>query len=853
MQDIVKYLENKGVTNISKEDLKILEQFKGNKTSDIVIKELDFLCALNKILINQYSEVSIKNMQKINQSIDGATIIKLFSFYQNFKSNEKNEEDALRNFKITVGKVLKVNVDANTTIEKEVRDGIKSVERLKDALYLTMKDKQMVDKLLDNCLRRVKNFISRCDRDNLQILVDYLKNNYNFTDKELVDISSKCATFFLDSSAIKIENIMNIIENFRKFVDSRILVDNKGLLKKSAKDFFINSSSIMAKNPKTIEETTQFLMGKSIGEITGAGGEIGKLKGNFTPIELAKIYNESITALTISVEKIEESCWNISKSYEKVFKEKLSYDELINGRNFSSLSSIAKSDYFVGGKIDKIFTMLSMFISKEDMVNLLKNDFSFLSAPVEVVQNSLKDAVINSRNEIELKRNVLKKINNHFDMYGQLSMYEILGDGKIKIGRPQKVNVRDVDEKQAELILKALNANDDEIKLWKDGWNENIQYKELELEIALEDVLEQLDVIEDFLNEHIDDLDKFIAYTLENKQLLIELKDKYRSLVSDEKLNSELESLNQYVIGRFNQIVEQINDRFSNVQNIYDEEIERLRRHLLSEISKSDEHVSLSAEVFVGKHNPSLSEENVEKAAAKAKEGSKIYMRTMDGLAKCMPVENVVKKNLQYLISKCSAMSLSKTKTFDEKDEKLISYLVNTFYLINGDVWALRDADVRDFVLNFNLDESNEWKRIDSQEYELNKSKVLSKEDLKIVNETVTLMKKVAATKKELVTNMIRFKFDGDSNRPSEEFDAECFKFIYELNSYLADFKKEVSRLEKEATEVRRKSNKLKNVERRLAGIDIENVKKNITDIEGIIKDYFGKKDIMEKNKISKM
>lgn len=579
IRELIEFLKEIGINDLNKNDKKYLIQLiQDKKEIEYVKQDLELLLSLNRVLISSYGFVSLSNMRKINEEIDSNTYNSLFLVYQSIKNKSKDKISCLREFKGVVSKILNSNTKVNKIVEKNVKDSFDKVELIRDSLYFTMEDKQKADKLLDNCMKRLKQFVNQCEVANLEEIIQHLKSNYDLTDSELVSVSRKCATFFTMSNVSKIDNISKVIDDFKKFIEDKLLLEEKEskvekLLNKDFKDILLNSSTIMTKNTESVEETVKFLMGYKFGEIrVGAGKGIANIKGDFSPRDLAKIYNESITSLSIGIDKIKDVCIGLAISYKSCFKDNLDVNNLINGKNFTSLAQLGKDDYDIDGKMDEIFAVLSMFITKEDMVNLLKKDFSFLIAPVSAVKSSLSKAVLESKNNNDLRRNVLQKIRNHFDIYE--GGYYNNGDRKqsVSASNVSKVNVKNVNEEDVVNILKKLDVTSNDIDCWVKEWNkEEKELKNMEIEIGLEELLEELEVIDEFANSNIVNVDEFMDNTLVNKNLLIEVKDKYMKIITEEKLNKQLLNLSDKVAEKINEVSNKIEDNISRVITIYDE------------------------------------------------------------------------------------------------------------------------------------------------------------------------------------------------------------------------------------------------------------------------------------------
>ena len=145
-------------------------------------------------------------MDKIDESLDGQLMVKLFMEYHKIKSYAKDKFACLDRFKMVAEEILFGRKQVNKKI-KDMANEETSKLVIQDALYMSMVDKNNADNLLSNCIRRSKNFLSSCDAENLKRLIDCLKTNFNLSEEELISISTRCATFFAASSASKLNNL----------------------------------------------------------------------------------------------------------------------------------------------------------------------------------------------------------------------------------------------------------------------------------------------------------------------------------------------------------------------------------------------------------------------------------------------------------------------------------------------------------------------------------------------------------------------------------------------------------------------------------------------------------------------
>lgn len=583
--EIISFLKELGIENVTKGEKKAL--YKVFENSDSVRKlrgDLDLLFAINQSLVSSYEKVSVSNMLEIYKTIDAKLLLNLSTMYELCRMKSKDELEALKRFREVVVKTLQTNEVVNDEVGRMLDSAFKKSLELKDSLYLTMRSKEQANALFDNCVRRAKTFIRQCESSNLEKIIYCLKNDFSLTDEELVSISKKCASFFVASSVSKINNLNKQIIAFKDYIrkQSSVMstaVEIDKLLKKDFKEVLFDASSVATYNSENLNKTIRFLMGEKIGDIVFTNKRIGGIKGDFTPFQLAKIYNESISSLGATVEKIADVCDNLDEVYRTTFGRELNLNKLINGHNFSSISQLSKEDYLKEEKISEILKVLSMFITAEDMENLLRNNLSFLVAPVEAVKSSLQNAVLESENKDDLRRNVLQKIRNHFDIY-EGGFKEVLREKKAVATSSSlnKVGIKDIDEEELKEVLAKLKTNPEDIEKWVRRWNrEEKEYRNLEIQIELEELNEKVDRVKEFSDISFGSIEQFEEEVCIVKEMFEELESEYRNILEGKKLNKSLNELANKVSKNIQETSERINYSIEQVIHMFEEEAASLR------------------------------------------------------------------------------------------------------------------------------------------------------------------------------------------------------------------------------------------------------------------------------------
>lgn len=660
--EILSYIKELGIENVTKGEKKAL--YKAFEETHNVRKlrgELDLLFAINQSLVSTYEKVSVSKMLELYKSIDDKLLLNLSTMYELCRRKSNDELEALKRFRTVVVETLQTNGVVNVEVGRMLDAAFKKSLELKDSLYLTMRSKEQADNLFDNCVHRAKTFIKQCESSNLEKIIYCLKNDFSLTDEELVTISKKCASFFVASSVSKINNLNKQIKEFKDYIrkQSSVMstaVEINKLLNKEFKEVLFDASSVATYNSENLNKTMRFLMGEKLGDITFTNKRIGDIKGDFTPFQLAKIYNESISSLSATVEKIGDVCNNLDEVYKETFGRELNLSKLINGHNFSSISQLSKQDYIKEEKISEIFKVLSMFISADDMENLLRNNLSFLTAPVDAVKCSLQKAVLESENKDDLRRNVLQKIRNHFDMY-EGEFKEVLREKKAisTSSSLNKVGIKDIDEEELKTVLAKLQTSPEDIEKWLKKWNKDEkELRNLQIQIELEDLNEKVDGVKSFADISFESIEQFEEEVCIVREMFEEIDREYENILEGKKLNKSLSELANAVNKNIKETSEKINVSIEQVVYLFESEISGLRESLQE------------CEKFLGKEMRKQDR-----------------ARELDILIEERGIEeetSMQKMNLYNDVRKFIEKSDLETRKIAEK-EKLINKYVNEFFL----------------------------------------------------------------------------------------------------------------------------------------------------------------------------
>ena len=579
LRDLEKKIKDLGVLNISNSDRELLvKYFNDAPNLEAASTQAEFLFDMNRIFISTYRKISVANMCKITQDF-ASKIGTLYLEYMkiNYQSQEVNyRTDKFERFKNIVYRTL--------TIQKqEYKGNDKNKEAIREALYEAMLDAEAADKLLSNCLKRSVNFTNQTSPLILRGLINILKTEYKFTNEELIGISSRAATFFSGSNGANIRSLEKVLEEFKEFINKGLNNKKaKGLLERSFKDILLNSSTIATFDSDAIKDTIRFLQGEEATKIITFNKDLSGLKGDFNNVQLAKIYSKSITALSINLSKIANFSYNIKQAYERTFNEEFSLDGIINGNNFNELSLLSYHDFNSSGKVKEILGMFSKFLSAKDMKNLLKNHIGFLCCSEDQIKKGLREAVLASEDNAGIKKHILEKVKNCFDIFNNNLEYNHLERKEyLQSNRFGKVDFKNLNTEDIENILKDLGASENEYKEFIKKWDKEEKfYREVEIEDNLSKVIEQTDELNGMLNEFYSDTKSKLEAISIYKNLFEDINAKYLKIVQEGKIPQKLSELQEKASSSLEFVADRINNDLDVVISEYDKAAEELKRQL---------------------------------------------------------------------------------------------------------------------------------------------------------------------------------------------------------------------------------------------------------------------------------
>ena len=141
---------------------------------DFIKNEIGLLYSLNRVLIGQYNEVSLDTMLKIMDETDIQVLSQLLHTYHYMSFRKLSRLEFLKEFKKLARPIFYRSKLTSGAIKSELDITYNAV---KEVLLYSMDNTENVNELIVNCIKKSKNFIDKCNAENLEELIYHLKNN----------------------------------------------------------------------------------------------------------------------------------------------------------------------------------------------------------------------------------------------------------------------------------------------------------------------------------------------------------------------------------------------------------------------------------------------------------------------------------------------------------------------------------------------------------------------------------------------------------------------------------------------------------------------------------------------------
>ena len=136
-----------------------------------------------------------------------------------------------------------------------------------------------------------------------------------------------------------------------------------------------------------------------------------------------------------------------------------------------------------------------------------------------------------------------------------------------------KVGVKDIDEEEIKKALERLEADSEDIENWEKKWSkDDKEYRNLEIQVELEDLRSEITSALEFLKIDFINIDQYVSETMVVKEMLEELEKKYASILEGKKLNRQLSLLSDSCKWQLDKLQEGVNNNLNVVISMYEGE-----------------------------------------------------------------------------------------------------------------------------------------------------------------------------------------------------------------------------------------------------------------------------------------
>lgn len=520
----------------------------------------------------------IKEFCKSDEKIASLDIYKLIDFYDvrlvieldNFLNEfVKNLRLSNENKNLIIEKVLNESLVVNKQIINESKrffEIVRAITSTKEQLNKFYSNKEINDlsqqELTDitffNFVNNLKNYWDSYNHKNLSGVLDYLHNEVDLSYVEIVKLSQKCSTIFINSNKEKIDKVSKVIENFKSIIVDKINAeelteDSKALLDKinnyKFKNIITRCASIGNATPATLNAIVEMFNGKTIetllqertikfndSKIINLAEKYKDFKLEPTIENMEFLLFDKISALTITP----KACLNVLDSLNnglKLQNPKHQTDlKLVNAKNIADLSSVPYEK--LEARIKSVMSILSNIMHYEDISNYLKQDLSIFTVDSSVIKSKLLDCFYNAKNEQDVNKNIetlLKKgfyPEQHYD--GDINKLilppiPMKKQSDVTKNTSIKISIPNMDSFIEMLDNFSINTNNivtekDKEETSKEVTNDNGQ----NLQADIDKIEKEIEFYKEFMAA--DDLNNKFAILLNT---YAEVKEKYSRLIND--------------------------------------------------------------------------------------------------------------------------------------------------------------------------------------------------------------------------------------------------------------------------------------------------------------------------------
>ena len=350
---------------------------------------------INKI-IDCLNEYDIQSLTNYGEALDEFVSVGMKTELYELLSKQINTELMKRSNKVNA-EIVDISLSFLNNADRLVN----TFSVLKKSMKI-----ELLNEIFLNCSKRMKSFWQKVENQNFQEIVNTLTEGFgedSFTEQELIELSQKCATVFCDSSKDKILGIDKILSDYKNYcvmLASSTPEFDKDEFEKlkefNVRQIFRTTASITKANNRTVYHTSEFLKGKTIGEIFDHKIQSNDIKSklyqkfkdakiNLSCEDLVWVITKNPTLLSSSITSTLEFLEKIEKSFKSIYQDDSDFNvsELLTRNNV--LRGMPKN--VDPENINKNIELLSCFMSKNDIVSYLQEDMNIFSVDNKKLNN----------------------------------------------------------------------------------------------------------------------------------------------------------------------------------------------------------------------------------------------------------------------------------------------------------------------------------------------------------------------------------------------------------------------------------------------------------------------------------
>ena len=407
--------------------------------ADLVRKVIAGGVFYNRFVKSQVSNQSLNSLFDVLNNVDFQALERYNTALTKLEDTGLDERVVHTLCQQIIDDIMVKNSKINSAIFDESSAFLIQADKFSDNFNTVKKStkKDVVEKIYSNCISRMKSFYQKVEPENfIDILVTLQESigTDSLTEDEVVELSSKCATIFCESSREKILGVLEVLSDYKEFcldyVHSQEDLSADDVQK--LKDFRIgqvlrNTASITKANTRTLYHTLELLKGKSVGEIFAhkldTGDKNAKLYQKFKDAKLLLSSKDMVWALTKNPSMFTTSISTTLEVVDKVH-DALNFSFNDTGDDLNASALLTRDNFFRGipknvedENIYKNIDLLSCFMDKKSVYEYLKADMTILGVEFEELRQLVLDVFVNTKKVKNLSQNlndILKcKIHEH--------------------------------------------------------------------------------------------------------------------------------------------------------------------------------------------------------------------------------------------------------------------------------------------------------------------------------------------------------------------------------------------------------------------------------------------------------